>query len=186
MSPRKDRGTLAEWLAPFQRIGLVFTDVYRSTDLLYGLKTTKHNAILRAHRSRADDLTRQLGGRVVDQVGDALFVVLPSATNAYSFAYELFHETGHPLLAIRAGVHFGEVTLSGTRISGRTVNYGHRVMEHAQGNRELWVSDAAKAALEHESPDVASGIRWVRTDECHLDGVHVEGVPVKQRLWRAV
>jgi class 3 adenylate cyclase len=187
MLARDESEALADWLKRVPRqIGIVFTDVIKSTDLLYELKTTKHNAVLRAHRSRADALTRELDGRVVDQVGDELFVVLPSATTAYRFAYELFHQTGHPLLAIRAGVHVGEVTMNGMHMSGRAVSYGHRVMEHAHKGHELWVSGAAKLALEEESLATAESIRWVATDDCYLDGVHAEGVPIVQRLWRAV
>jgi len=57
-------------------------------------------------------------------------------------------------------------------------------MEHAQGP-ELWLSHEAVTALERESPDVVSSIQWIQTEECFLQGIHVDGVPLKQRLWRA-
>ena len=172
--------SLSDWLAQYDgTVGLVFTDIIDSTSLIYAKKTVKYTGMLRSHKSRAVDMVRELGGRLIDETGEEIFAAFSTATNAYSFASELFNHPGNTDLRIRAGVHFGAVRAEGTALVGRNVHLGARVMQYAV-DHELWVSDAAKSALEAESPSVASGISWLAGNECEL-----KGIPDKQRLWRA-
>lgn len=174
------RVSLEDWLARYdRRVGLVFTDVVGSTLLIYAKGTLNFAEMLGSHRSRATTLLREVGGRLVDQSADEIFAAFPSATKAFCFADELFRDPGHPKLRIRAGVHYGTVRAQGRALVGRNVHLAARVRQHAV-DRELWVSEAARSALESESPSIASGISWITTDECEL-----KGVPDKQRLWRA-
>ena len=172
---------LSHWLSQCGgKAGLVFTDVVDSTLLLFERETVDYRQLLRAHASRAADLVGELEGRLVDEKGDELLAVFPSAANAYTFARELFTDTGHPKLGIRAGVHFGAVRAENKILVGRSVHFGARVMQRGE-KCEIWVSDAARSALERESPDLAAGIDWLDHDDCDL-----KGVPEKQRLWRCV
>jgi len=67
----------------------------------------------------------------------------------------------------------------GDAIAGRSVHLGARVMQHAV-DPQLWLSDAAKAALEGESPGLTARMEWVAQEHCEL-----KGVQRTQRLWRA-
>lgn len=172
--------SLSEWLARCNGVlGLVFTDVVGSTLLLFTRKTQAYTRLLRGYRAHAREVIESLEGRLVDEPGDELFAAFPSATSAYRFAWELFHNTGVPDLQIRAGVHYGAVSEERNVLVGRDVHLGARVMQQAEGS-ELWVSAAAKAALETESPTSAAQISWIATVE-----PEIEGIPHRQRLWRA-
>jgi class 3 adenylate cyclase len=171
--------SLSEWLARRdEKLGLVFTDLVDSTRLLYARETLGYTRILRTYRARARQAIESFGGRLIDEPGDELFAAFPGAAPAYSFAWELFHDPGAPELRIRAGVHFGSASEEQSVLVGRDVHLGARVMHHAEG-AELWVSDAAKEAIQAESPTTAALISWIANVEADL-----KGVPKKQRLWR--
>jgi len=171
---------LADWLAGSDgSAALVFSDIVGSTNLLYSARTLDYMGMLRAHRRRADALIRAHDGRLIGETGDELLSVFLQAAQAYAFAGDLFDDPGHGQLRIRVGVHFGTVRAEGERLAGRNVHLGARVMQHAV-DRELWLSDAAKVALEGESPALAARIAWLARDDCDL-----KGIPGRQRLWRA-
>jgi class 3 adenylate cyclase len=175
----KSQLSLSEWLARCNgMLGLVFTDVVGSTPLLFARKTVAYTRLLRGYRAHARELIESLEGRLIDEPGDELFAAFPSAASAYRFAWEFFHDTGVPDLQIRAGVHYGAVSEERNVLVGRDVHLGARVMQQAEG-AELWLSDAAKAALEAESPSSAAQISWIATVELEL-----KGIPHRQRLWR--
>lgn len=170
---------LSHWLSRHGgRAGLVFTDVVDSTLLLFERETVDYRQLLRAHAARARDLAEALDGRLVDEKGDELLAVFPTATDACRFARELSSDTGHPNLGIRVGVHFGTVRAENRILVGRNVHLGARVMQRGKG-REIWLSDATRSALERESPELAKSIDWLDCDDCQL-----KGVPQPQRLWR--
>jgi class 3 adenylate cyclase len=161
------------------RVGLVFADIVGSTLLLHNRGTEVYARILSAYRSRADTLALDQQGVVVSHEGDEVFAVFPSAATAYMYARGLFDDAGHPLLTARIGMHFGPVRRHESGLIGRVVPLAARVMAHAAPH-QIWVSDAAKKALEAESSPLAEGIRWITSEQCLFDGV-----PDPQRLWRA-
>jgi hypothetical protein len=71
------------------------------------------------------------------------------------------------------------VRAEGERLIGRNVHYCARVMQRAD-DPELWVSDAARRAMEVGAERFASEIVWIANDEMEL-----KGIPGLQRLWRA-
>jgi len=171
---------LADWLAGSDgSAALVFSDIVGSTNLLYTARTLDYMGMLRAHKRRAEALISTHDGRLIGETGDELLAAFLRAAKAYAFADALFGDPGHGQLRVRVGVHFGAVRAEGESLAGRNVHLGARVMQHAV-DRELWLSDAAKMALEGESPAVAARIAWIAHDECEL-----KGVPGRQQLWRA-
>jgi class 3 adenylate cyclase len=171
---------LGEWLESTGGVvGIVLTDLVGSTLLLYRLKTRNYEFIRRAHHDRAAALAAQSGGWLVEKEKDEVLAVFRSATSAYQFAAELFRDAGHPRLSVRAGVHYGAVTPSGAGVIGRSVHLAARITEYGRAH-EVWVSDAAKDALERESSAFAAGIPWIASEVCQL-----KGIPGPQRLWRA-
>ena len=121
----------------------------------------------------------ELDGWVVSREGDEIFAAFLTAGAAYRFARAMFENAGHPEIHVRVGVHYGTVSCHDSGLIGRAVPYAARVMAHAAPS-ELWISDAAKTALEAESHSLAGAIPWIRSEECLLDGI-----PAPQRLWRA-
>jgi class 3 adenylate cyclase len=172
--------SLAEWLAAADgSLGLVFSDIVGSTHLLYSARTLDYVSMLRAHKQRAVALSEKNGGRLIGETGDELLAAFAWAAQAFAFAEALFGDPGHAQLRVRVGVHYGRVRAEGDGLAGRNVHLGARVMQHGVES-ELWLSDAAKAALEEESPALGARIAWIAHDECEL-----KGVPGRQRLWRA-
>jgi len=172
--------SLEAWLERSRSVvGIVHADIVDSTLLLHRLKTRNFALVLRAYESRAATLATHLEGRLVDRVGDQLLAAFATAGAAYQFASELFRDPGDAKLVIRVGVHFGRVKADDAQLVGRHVHIGARVMELGRGH-ELWVSDAAKTALERESLSLAASIEWITSQECEL-----QGVPDKHRVWRA-
>ena len=169
---------LSDWLARSEGVvGIAFTDLVGSTSLLFSRETLNFTKLLRSHRSRAATLAAELQGRLIDATADGLLAAFPTASGAFDFASGLLEDPGQESLQIRAGVHHGRVRAEGSGLIGRNVHLGARVMQHA-GDGELWVSDAARAALEVESP--RGDDAWLESEECEL-----KGVPTPQRLWRA-
>jgi adenylate cyclase len=178
---RGDSGlTIEQWLARAERgVGLVFADIVGSALLVHGEGTKVYARILSAYRSRADELVAGLDGWVVSREGDEIFSAFLSATSAYRFARAMFEDAGHPQVAVRIGVHFGTVSSHDSGLVGRVIPFAARVMAHAAPH-EVWVSDAAKRALEAESLLLANEISWITSEQCLLDGI-----PAPQLLWRA-
>ncbi len=171
---------LADWLArQGDEVGLAFTDVVRSTSLLFEEQTARYSEFIRMHRDRALARARVYGGRIVDETGDQILAVFPDAAGAFHFGCDLFADTGHRDLKIRVGVHVGSVRAEGKRLIGRNVHYCARVMQRGN-DPELWVSDAARRAMESGAKRFASEIVWIASDETEL-----KGIPGLQRLWRA-
>jgi class 3 adenylate cyclase len=180
MKYRTWKASLDEWLEQCgHEVGIVFTDVVGSTLLLNQQKTKNYGVILRAHASRALGLAEQFDGRIVVNVGDQILAACRTAANAFRFAEALFHDPGDAQLRVRAGVHFGTVRAHETGLVGRDVHIAARVMAHGHES-ELWVSDAAKRALERESQALAAAITWIANEECEL-----KGISDTHRLWRA-
>ena len=172
--------SLSEWLARHGgTVCLVFSDIVDSTKMLYANKTQGYMPVLRAYRKRARLLVGQQGGRLIEESGDELFVAFPHAAEGYAFGWELIHDPGHATLQIRVGVHLGVVSEEGGFLVGRDVHLAARVMQHSDGS-QLWVSDAAKRALEVESSSATDAISWMASEVSEL-----KGIPDKQRLWRA-
>lgn len=177
----EDPSALADWVERYGgRLALVFTDIVGSTLLLYSYGTSNYTATLQAHRRRAADRVEAHRGRLIDTARDELLAAFPTVAAAWAFASELRRDPGDPQLRLRAGIHQGPVQAHHGALMGRTVHLGARVMQHAS-DHEIWMSQAAREALEAEAPEVAAAIPWIASEQCEL-----KGVPEKQTLWRAV
>ena len=70
---------LADWLdRQGDEVGLAFTDVVRSTSLLFEEQTVRYADFLRMYRDRALARARIHGGRIVDETGDQVLAVFPA------------------------------------------------------------------------------------------------------------
>jgi class 3 adenylate cyclase len=171
---------LTEWLdGAGPTVGLVATDIIGSTSLVYDVGTVGWGRLLAAYRARADRLAADCGGIVLDRVGDGVLAAFRRSDSAYRFARGMFDDAGDARLTVRVGQHVGAVSRHDAGLVGRVLHYTERVKEHARGH-EIWLSEAAKTAIEVEAPPGASSIAWVGSEECEL-----KGIPGRQRLWRA-
>ncbi len=168
--------SLASWLAATgSDIGLVFSDVVDSTELLFQRETVAYRTLLRRHRARARGLATEHLGRIVEARGDEIFAALPDAGGALAYARALHRAPGADGLHVRVGVHLGHVLADGDALVGRNVHLAARVMQRGVG-AEIWMSDAARDAL---GRDGFEDQNWIERDLRPL-----KGVPGEHRLWR--
>jgi adenylate cyclase len=150
-------------------VGIVFTDIVRSTGLLHKLHTGLWVQLLAAHLGHLRRLMSQNGGHEVATTGDGVLATFPRATDALLFARAAVMDPGDERIGLRAGVHWGYVTEDegAGLVAGRPVHFAARVMGQVT-EIDLCVSDEAKHQIEVESPDVASNIQWTPQDNCEL------------------
>ncbi len=95
--------------------------------------------------------------RIVDTIGDAVFVVAEQPTPAIHFIARLWdraeREPAFP--ALRAGLHHGETVSRGSRIFGAAVNIAARVAAQAGGGQVLATAHVG-AVARAEGLDVTS------------------------------
>jgi class 3 adenylate cyclase len=122
---------------------VLFTDLVGSTSLAADLGDRRWRDLLEQHHA---SVRRELGrfdGHEVDTAGDGFFATFDGPARAIRCAQAIV--TGvRPLgLAVRAGLHTGEVELADGKVAGIAVNIGARVAAQA-GAGEVLVSGTVK------------------------------------------
>jgi adenylate cyclase len=96
-------------------------------------------------------------GRLIDKVGDAVFVMTPEPGHAVRFIAGLFGAAAREVdfLALRAGLHHGEALERQGSFFGMAVNVAARVTAEARGGQVVATTRVAEAARD-EGVDVLS------------------------------
>jgi adenylate cyclase len=95
------------------------------------------------HHRESGPIVRSRGGRVVKRLGDGLMLTFPEPEAAVLACLELGEVAPLPL---RAGIHCGNVLVTGDDVIGHAVNLAARVTESAKGG-ELIVTDHVRTAV---------------------------------------
>ena len=126
---------------------VLFTDIVDSTatmqligDSAWHERLTSHNRVLR-------DALNQYRGREVATTGDGFLAVFDGATRAVRCGVAMARAARELGLAIRVGVHTGEVEFVGSNARGLAVHAAARVMSIA-GAGEVLVSSTTRDLLE--------------------------------------
>lgn len=123
-----------------RRLGaIMFTDVVGYTALSSRNEETALE-LLRRHRSVLNSIFPRYQGRVVKTMGDGFLVEFASAVEAVNCAVELQEEMGRSnaslaedsRIAVRVGIHVGDVVHSGDDVLGDAVNIASRVEPQAE------------------------------------------------------
>ena len=126
---------------------VLFTDIVDSTALLQRLGDVAWRNLLLEHNVRLRGDLNTYRGREVKTTGDGFLAVFDSATRAVRCATAMVRSAQGLDLAIRVGVHTGEVEFVGEDARGVAVHTAARVMSLAGPNNVL-VSGATAALLE--------------------------------------
>lgn len=156
------------WLAT-----VLFTDIVGSTDMAARLGDKAWSETLRQFHAIGRSLLAEHRGVLVDTAGDGLFATFDGPARAIRCAMAMGAALQEIGIAIRAGLHTGEVEASGDKVSGMAVHIGARVMSHA-GSGEVLVSGTAKDLV------AGSGIGFEERGRHAL-----KGVPGDWNLYRA-
>ena len=137
------RATMHQESAKLQLAVLMFTDIVNSVSLQKKLGTEAYTRYISRHDQIFKEcLQRAPGGRILNETGDGFLVRLNSSSDAVNTAlrlqYRLHSEIceGEPM-AVRIGLHSGEITemqeaIRGeTRAVGMAINLAARIMDLA-------------------------------------------------------
>jgi pimeloyl-ACP methyl ester carboxylesterase len=150
---------------------IVFTDIVGSTEEASRQGDADWTRLLeRLEQAARGDIAR-FDGDLVKTTGDGLLAVFSSPSRAVSAAHAIERTTRSLGLAIRAGVHTGEVEQLDGDLGGIGVHIASRVMDQARDG-EVWVSGTVR--------DLTTGSGL----EFNEEGKHVlKGVPGEWELY---
>src|SRR5579859_5442141 len=130
-------------------VAVMFTDMVGYTALIQADELTAVDkrdryigAIERHHQT--------FGGTIVQRLGDGTMSMFPSALAAAQAAVAIQRELAAQEIAVRIGVHVGEVVVEPERLTGEAVNIASRVESFAVPGAVL-LSDSAQDHLKNRS-----------------------------------
>ena len=131
--------------APAGRIlaSVLFTDIVESTARAAALGDGVWAQVLDRHDAIARSAIEAYGGRFVKETGDGVLAVFDAPARGIECAKRLRSALSHAGIAIRAGIHTGEIELRGEDVSGIGVHIAARVAGLAASG-ELLVSRTVK------------------------------------------
>jgi len=152
---------------------VLFTDIVGSTEQAVALGDRAWRDLLDRFRAMVREELHRFGGREVNTRGDDFLATFDGPARAINCATTLTDAATALGLAVRTGVHTGEVELMGSDIGGIAVHIGARVAALA-GPREVLVSRTVTDLV------AGSGIEFDDRGEHAL-----KGVPGDWRLFAA-
>lgn len=151
---------------------VVFTDIVESTKRLREIGDKAWRDQLAEHNARMREQLNVYRGREVKTTGDGLLLIFDGPTRAVRCAEAMITASRGLGIALRAGVHTGEVEVVGDDVRGIVVHIAARVMALA-GPNEVLVTATTTQLME------GAGIRFEEA------GSHVlKGIEGERPLWR--
>jgi class 3 adenylate cyclase/alpha-beta hydrolase superfamily lysophospholipase len=124
---------------PTQRMlaTVLFTDIVDSTSLAGELGDRQWRRLLCEHQELVRELIARFSGREVKTTGDGFLATFDGPTRAVECAQAIVNDVAPLGIAVRAGLHTGEVELIGKDIGGIAVHVAARVCGVAGGGQVL-------------------------------------------------
>ncbi len=152
---------------------VLFTDVVGSTERAAELGDRRWRDLLAGYQALVRKELSRFRGREIDTVGDGFLAAFDGPARAIRCACAVSDAVPQLGIAVRAGLHTGEVEVMGDKVGGIAVHIGARVAAHA-GAGEVLVSSTVKDLV------AGSGIQFEDR------GAHaLKGVPGEWRLFAA-
>ena len=150
---------------------VLFTDIVGATEKAAELGDRRWRDLLQQHHAVVRRELARFRGREVDTAGDGFLASFDGPARAVRCAAAISEGVTPLGLAIRAGLHTGEVEVMGEKLGGIAVHIGARVAGQA-GPGEVLVSSTVRDLV------AGSGLRF------HDRGIHaLKGVPGEWRLF---
>jgi class 3 adenylate cyclase len=143
---------------------VLFTDIVGSTARAAELGDREWRELLERHHRLLRTSLDRFGGREIHTAGDGFLATFDSPRRAIECARAAAESLRTLDLAIRAGVHTGEIELSGGDVQGIAVHIGARIAALA-GAGEVLVSSTVKDLI------AGSGIQFEDRGSHELKGV---------------
>ena len=119
---------------------ILFTDIVGSTALAARLGDRAWRDHLQAHHAAVLRHVRTHRGRLVKLVGDGTLALFDGPGRAVRCAQAIVADPGAPDIAVRAGLHTGEVEVMGDDAGGIAMHVAARVVSEAAGGEVLTTS----------------------------------------------
>jgi class 3 adenylate cyclase len=143
---------------------VLFTDVVGSTELLERVGDAAYRQLRVDHERAVRLVVETAGGRLMTVTGDGTFSVFDSPMKAVRCAETICREAQGAGIAVRAGIHAGELEHEAMNVTGLTVHIGARVGA-AAGPGEVMVSRTVRDLV------AGSGLTFTSRGEQKLKGV---------------
>jgi class 3 adenylate cyclase/pimeloyl-ACP methyl ester carboxylesterase len=125
---------------------VLFTDLVKSTELLNRIGDARYRDLRADHERQVRLAVEQHQGRLVNVIGDGTVSVFDRAADAVRCAEAICRDAAQQAVAVRSGVHTGELERTGMDVTGMTVHVGARIAALA-GAGEVLVSRTVKDLL---------------------------------------
>lgn len=150
---------------PDRRLATVlFTDIVSSTEQLGHVGDATWGHVLDRHDQFVEAAVERYGGRFVKHTGDGALALFDGPSRAVRCAQSITSADAGAGVAVRAGLHTGEIVERGDDISGIAVHLAQRVSSEAAGG-EVFVSRTVVDLV------AGSGLRFTDRGEHHLKGI---------------
>jgi class 3 adenylate cyclase/pimeloyl-ACP methyl ester carboxylesterase len=143
---------------------VLFTDIVQSTERAAALGDDRWKALLAEHRASVRRELDEFRGREIDTTGDGFLATFDGPGRAIHCARAIRDSVRSLGLEIRAGLHTGEIEMTGNDVAGIAVHIGARVAALAAPS-EVLVSSTVKDLV------VGSGIEFEDRGARALKGV---------------
>jgi class 3 adenylate cyclase len=125
---------------------VLFTDIVDSTATAERLGATRWKALVDTHNDRFQIELDRYRGRLIKNTGDGVLAIFDGSERAVRAAAAMTRVATELGIAIRAGIHTGEVELASGDVRGVAVHMAARVMA-AAGPQEIYVSATTEELL---------------------------------------
>jgi class 3 adenylate cyclase len=143
---------------------VLFTDIVASTETAASLGDSRWRDLAERHHAAVRGLLARYRGHEVDTAGDGFFATFDGPARAVRCAAAITEAVGDLGLAVRVGVHTGEIETINNKVGGMAVNVGARIGAMAKPSQIL-VSSTVKDLT------TGSGITFADAGEHQLKGV---------------
>ena len=154
---------------------VLFTDIVGSTDAAERLGDTAWKRLLATHQEDGRTLLAHHRGWLVNTTGDGFIATFDAPVRAIRCALALAAAADRLGIAIRAGVHTGEVEFGGDDVRGLAVHLAARIMDAAEPGTTL-VSGTTRELT------IGAGIEFVDRGTRSFKGISGERSVYEARL----
>lgn len=180
--------SLQEWAGvpdydPRATLAVVFTDIIDSTTLTRTVGDRAMFDLLVNHfESARTCLLADFDAIEIKLIGDAYMAAFRTSDAALQFALMFRANTGDPRIAIRVGIHVGQVRIKDDDIYGLMVNYAARLAHiKVSGEEGIFLSASAKRDVESEY-----GIGHQDFGLFRLSPTQLQGFGPREEVWQVV
>lgn len=145
-------------------VTVLFTDLVMSSELATLLGNRRWRDLLEQHHAIVRRVLTRFEGREIDTAGDGFFATFDGPARAIRCAQAILADVASLGVAVRAGLHTGEVEVLGDKVAGIAVNIGARVAGAAAPG-EILVSSTVRDLV------AGSGIGFAERGSATLKGI---------------